>query len=217
MNGTCHVGVDDSGTDLVYQDSFRCEAVGIKRREHGDAGFGHAVFPAVCAADHGGTAGDVHNHAPAAVDRLLADHLLRYCLGQEHVSLGIGVQDAVETLLSHGEQVSPFLRRDAGVVDQYVDPAKSIHSLLNDAESVVVIGNVCLHIVNTCAECFQYGNGFRVFFFRAGGDHDHVVAIQAKLFCCGETDAPAGTCNNRGLFHLFFSCKMSEHCHNMKR
>ena len=76
------------------------------------------------------------------------DHLARERLRQEVRTLQVGAQQLLEAALAGVEEVGPYSRRAAGVVDEGVKGADALLHLRDEALTIRLAREVCLHVVH---------------------------------------------------------------------
>ncbi len=111
-----HVGVDEAGRHAVDGDAAAAEFARQRARHAGHAGLGGRVVGLAGVAGGADHRGDVDDAAVA-----LLHHGAHHGAAQAEDRLQVGVEHGVPVLVlhAHGEHVA----RDAGVVDQHVQPA----------------------------------------------------------------------------------------------
>ena len=180
----------------MHQNPFPGETVGIKGGQHGNPRLGHAVLPTAGTGHNGAATGHIDDDAPASVQRLLCNHLFCHRLCQEHISLGVDAHYPVKALLGHFQQISAHPGCHAGVVDQHIHPSKGFHRFRNNAEPVIMVCNIGLHIVHRNALAVEGIHRRLIVPLRPRRHHHNVVSVPAQLAGNGQADSAAGTGHN---------------------
>ena len=120
-----HIGCDDAGTNFEHADAVFRQAVGIELRHHADTGLADAIFPARRRAGVCRYGPRVHDPKAAVwMLRCLLNHPSGHLLCEEVGTLQVDSQDPVEALLCGLQQIRPFQRRNARVIDQHIAAAE---------------------------------------------------------------------------------------------
>jgi hypothetical protein len=126
-----HVGADDAGADLEDLHVFGGQALRVERHRHAEAGLRHAVLRAVHRRRVAADGGDEDDAAAA-----LLDHPVGRFLREEVRALEVGGEQFVEALLGGFEHVAALAGRDAGVVDEQVEPPEARAGVFDDRIAV---------------------------------------------------------------------------------
>src|SRR5581483_5290005 len=176
-----HRGIDEAGRDRVHRDLPARVLACDRLRQADHRRLRGRIVRLAGIPHHADDRGDINDAAEA-----LLRHRLQDRLGAVERAVEIHLKDQVPVLLAHPQQEA--VARDAGIVDEDVDPAPLLEDLVDHRLDVARVGDVHLEIERAAAELLDRGDGL----FGAPGiqiGDDDVGASLREGFGNGAADA----------------------------
>ena len=177
-----HIGINDTGPNLIDIDALCRQTVSIQQGHHSHASLGHTVFAAADGRNISRAGTDIDDGRSASILIRLLEHLSDHQLCKEHCAFQVDAYNAVKVFLGHFENVTANQRCNPCVVDQNIHITVFSDHCTEEGFSCGLVGDAALIVQIICVHGIQLGEVCAVVLQCIHIQNGNVVTLAGQLF-----------------------------------